>query len=177
MAPKVVAPPRPGAVTAAKRGPSTSRYALGGGAIVLLVVVAVVLAVTLSSGSSPGKTPTPNLGFRAQIVTSLADSKKIAVTFAKVGDKCKSIQCVGNAAGNALGSEGIAANLVHQTTFPAIATNDADGYVQDLIALQQDYKSIAEVSSRSDDAKYVAALATDLESAEVAARQTESALG
>lgn len=172
MPSKVVAPPRPTAADTTRRGPSRSHFAIGAA---VLVVVVIVLAVALSSSSSG--TPTKNLGFRDQIVTSLADSKRIAATFARVGGACKTIQCVGVAAGVALSSEGNAANLVHQTEFPAGAITQAEGYVQDLIGLQQDYKVIAETSSRSLVARYVATAATDLKAAESDARLTESALG
>jgi hypothetical protein len=175
MAHKTVAPLRPSRAAPARRAPSTSRFVLAGGALV--VVVAIALAVALSSGGAAGTHTPPATGYRAQIVNSLAASKEIAVTFARQGAACKSIECVGIAAGTALSAEGTASNLVHQTTFPATAVTEADGYVQDLIALQQDYKAIAEVTSRTLLNKYVASLATDMKSAQSDARITESALG
>jgi hypothetical protein len=174
--PRQVAPPP-------KPPHSNARWAIGVGvAAVIALIVGLAIGLPSSRSAAPPVTTTTTNpvqaahSFQQQIATSLVLTKQIYTHFLQEKTACKSADCLANAAGAALESEGNAANVVHQTDYPQDAESAATTYVDVLISLQESYKAMYEASTFSAIDDYAAGLHGVLVSAEGDAQLAEAAL-
>jgi hypothetical protein len=139
-------------------------------AVVLVVGLGLGLGLGLSSNTTTaGSTTKPRTNLQS-VELSLTQTNQIYQSFEAQRQACKATACIENAAGNALSSEGAAANLFNTDYFPSSARGAGQSYVSALITLQNDYKSIAVSDSG------LSALGKDVASARTLGADAEAAL-